>query len=217
MAKFVITKPYTAKSRPIIFNGEMVRAILDGRKIQTRRVIKKDFMINPEEKYPYYIRGKYALWNSFKTLDELVVKFCPHGKPGDFLWVRETWATHPFDNKIKPSLLPRDTTVYYRADYLSTDKKHFNWRPSIFMPRWVSRITLEITDIKVKRLKSISLQDIQAEGVTNGGNMFEEFHKLWDSINAKRGYSWESDPWVWIIEFIRIDEKEGNEEKIQRG
>jgi uncharacterized protein YhfF len=120
----------------------------------------------------------------------LIEKFCPYGKPGDFLWVRETfWEV--------------DGYYFYRAD----DHEDFKrWKASIHMPRKASRITLKITDIKVKRLKNISLQDIRAEGITNGNNMFEEFHKLWDSINAKRGYSWESDPWVWIIEFERVED-----------
>ncbi len=222
MAKFVITKPYTAKSRPIIFNAEMVRAILDGRKTQTRRVIKKDFIINPEEKYPYNIRGKYALWNSFKTLDELVAKFCPYGVPGDFLWVRETWATGKGNNFAKPSDLPRGSIIFYKDDESKfesptppnwVDPEKGKWRPSIFMPRWASRITLKITEIRVERVQEISYEDIRKEGIEKSItdvslDMKLNFINLWDSINAKKGYGWDEKPWVWTIEFERIGDEQ---------
>lgn len=139
---------------------------------------------------------------------------CPYGKPGDRLWVRETW-------------LPRNngTRFFYRADLdpveaagisgMYSDK---GWRPSIFMPRWASRITLEIVSVRVERLQDISEEDAKAEGVTGGyqgWNIPEDRHQwhhphrasysaLWDSINGKK-HPWESNPFCWVIEFRRIE------------
>lgn len=189
------------KERPILFSGEMVRAIIDGRKTMTRRVVKPQ----PEQDTdcPYHVG----------TGIERKARTCPYGKPGDRLWVRETFCDRNNNGEqIKP---------LYRSDgqeYQDRDGRYFKpkWKPSIFMPRMYSRITLEITNVRVERLQDISNEDAKREGVESN---FDEgviyygplnkghadariaFSWLWNSINAKRGYSWESNPWVWVITF----------------
>lgn len=234
MAKSIITKPYTAKSRPIIFNAEMIRAILDGRKTQTRRVInprsKNDFIYEPDNIYSYSIRDRHALWNSFKTLEELVEKFCPYGIPGDFLWVRESIQ--------KRDISLSNTPIYgatYLADYtpvmgagdqgrtfLGRAITDWKWKrdilPSIFMPRWASRISLRIVEIRVERVQELNREDFIAEGMpqyTRARGVLSDnppdprwkFIELWDSINAKKGYGWDDNPWVWVIKFERIKDE----------
>lgn len=197
------------KERPILFSGPMVKAILDGRKTQTRRVIKPQPSISgPYEGFLYGRTFGYT---------------CPYGSKGEALWVRETWR-YDRETDYKP--------IAYRADGQIASEK---WKPSIFMPRWASRITLEITDVRVERVKDISPHNALAEGIRqiskdagltwkygisdNDGypghdnhgwpwkdfrrSPVEAFKKLWDSINGKK-YPWESNPWVWVIEFKRI-------------
>ena len=186
----------TIKERPIIFNTEMVKAILDGRKTQTRRVIKSQPTPEPD-RFEYY--GEKLGWGWLPTSKSGKIGiftppryYCPYGKIGDRLWVRETWSHGCNDfgtNRF---------TVHYRADGL--DHKGHRWSPSIFMPRKRSRITLEITDIRVERIQDISEQDAIAEGVivpkaleilagvygpTAGSKYIVAFRDLWDSINAK--------------------------------
>jgi hypothetical protein len=177
------------KERPILFNSEMVRAILKGRKRQTRRVIKPEWSRCLDFDYPE---------DQQKAVDQ-----CPYGVIGDRLYVRETWVVPNSEG-----CAPRDITPGQKVFYRATDEYTW-WRPSIHMPRWASRFTLEITDVRVERLKEISLHDINAEGTPDTldralrpfGSRREHFQRLWDSINSKRGYSWESNPWVWVIEF----------------
>lgn len=190
--------------KPILFSGEMVRAILDGRKTQTRRVVKPKVLewLDDAGFAPNFVADP----DNFMS---------PYGYTGDSLWVRETWAVDQHYNPIKPSDLPIDIQVWYMANAA----KRFNvgtyhlqqgkLRSSIFMPRWASRITLKVTAIRVERLQDISEQDAIAEGVIPsivGQNLDHLQHRagfmaLWDSINAKRGYSWDSNPWVWVVEF----------------
>lgn len=176
------------RERPILFIAEMVRAILDGRKTQTRRVIKAP--------------------KGFEVRDAGVEFGCPYGQPGDRLWVRESFA-----------IGPRDKDVIFAADKKwDVDGKPLPpagsvWKPSIFMPHWASRIILEITGVRVERVQAISEEDAYAEGRSlndecdpvsrPGGNWFR---KLWDSLNAKRGFGWDVNPWAWVIEFKRIEE-----------
>ena len=171
------------KERPILFSGQMVNAIRDGRKRQTRRKHK----------------GRLDL--DFKNTIAAVSIDCPYGKPGDKLWCRETWAPH--------SDMPR--SAIYRCDrggdYQDNVTPNFRWRPSIFMPRWASRILLEITAVRVERLQDISEEDAKAEGsaplddseVGRFGPFVTEYRTLWESINGQG--SWEANPWVWVIEF----------------
>jgi len=134
------------------------------------------------------------------------VNYCPYGQVGDGLWVRETWL----EDEKADSIEAVHGHIYYKADYIKTFEKTI-WRPSIFMPRWASRIDLEITDIRVERLQEISSSDCLAEGLSvNSSGIGQQaieldykFKQLWNSLNAKRCYSWESNCWVWVIEFKR--------------
>jgi hypothetical protein len=188
------------KERPIIFSGPMVRAILDGRKTMTRRVVKPQ----PKRQGPIL------------AMDDL--PRCPYGAPGDRLYVRETWRLSAHLDGCSPSkawnadskqgLVP--LAIQYRADShvelgAYGDKISWTWgrwRPSIHMPRWASRIQLEVTGVRVERVQDTSEADIIEEGCPReyllGSNWFRP---LWDSINAKRGYNWKSNPWVWCVNF----------------
>lgn len=184
--------------RPILFKGEMVRAILAGMKTQTRRVIKPQ----PDKNIlgePYWYVGGYRLRDI--AAHPLT---CPYGKVGEHLWVRETWRSG------------NGTGFMYKADGVEGMLKHYpndspqsfaalNWRPSIFMPRNASRILLEIVSVRAERLKEITAPDCIAEGITpdteSGIGWRAAFARGWDSINGKRGFSWQSNPWVWVIEF----------------
>lgn len=202
------------REMPILFSGEMVRAILSGRKTQTRRVIKPQ----PEIHQEYGIISDYETfeWEWRGKIKEDIgcpadmIKHCPYGQPGDLLWVRETWgfsAKLPASTKDEWAWLAYPELRGYRAD---NHVDGYCWRPSIFMPRWASRITLKITNVRVERLQLISDKDAIAEGVSlsySTGIAKEakwHFERLWDTINAKRGYSWASNPWVWVIEFCKI-------------
>lgn len=206
-------KPQTklaAKERPIIFSGEMVRAILEGRKTQTRRVIKP----HPELQRHWPARPDFFTWRGLDSLERGAIwlcaemaKRCPYGKQRERLWVRETFAdSGPSDNRH----------IVYRADYL--DNKPYlvpfggNWTSPILMPRAYSRLTLEIVSIRVERIQEITVKDILAEGLVAQkfpddspipGSSFLPFtfQNGWNALNAKRGFSWESNPFVWVIEF----------------
>jgi len=189
------------KERPIIFSGPMVSAILAGRKTQTRRVIK-----DPQDE----TGGQYCIEYADEKPDQLVHLHnpkcscfcdytcnypCPFGQPGDRLWVRETFYCNAGE-------------YYFRADMPDKgDREAPGWRPSIHMPRAESRITLEITAVRVERLQVIPTEDALAEGyqadITRAPVTW--YRELWDSINGKRpGCSWTANPWVWVIEFKRI-------------
>jgi hypothetical protein len=216
---------------PILFSGEMVRAIMEGRKTQTRRVIwPKSLMIpyrNSMEKIQLRTTKDHYLFD-FRYEDgtiSTIYGIRPKYHIGDLLWVRETWM--PFtENGVCSGM----------AIYKATDKpepdgdRPLKWRPSIFMPRWASRITLEVVSVRVERVQDISEEDALSEGISEtsfwkpkemDNRPFEEkwwddyyfwtnypqvaFQNLWDSINAKRGYGWDANPWVWVIEFRRVE------------
>jgi hypothetical protein len=182
------------KERPIIFNGEMVRAILAGRKTQTRRVIKVD-----GEHLRYSTYGKQALeilcdgtWRYWTH-----VHGNPYGQPGDRLWVREAWAYW--------GSFPDDGWVIYRAD---ADKYGVTWKPSIYMPKKYARIWLDIAAVRVERVQDITEEDVLAEGCglvpwssEHDWPRTAGFAELWDGINKKRGFGWDVNPWVWVVEF----------------
>ena len=195
------------KERPILFSGPMVRAILEGRKTQTRRVVKG---LTPGHAhtgrsltglgYPASM-GKW--WAEFLHSEpgSPIYVACPYGQPGDRLWVRETWALHPDDGEA--GVLWRATDPGWDAE--GTGLK---WRPSIFMPRWASRIELEVTGVRVERVQGISEADAQAEGVAavqgdpeDHVDPVDRFAQVWDGINGKRGHGWDVNPWVWVVEF----------------
>ncbi|HBQ8864816.1 TPA: hypothetical protein R7I90_004883 [Klebsiella pneumoniae] len=206
--------------RGMIFNAEMVRAILDGRKTQTRRPIKwkqtRFTEIGEREdgsKWPWSEDAEHAFdfWHP-----------CPFGSVGDRIWVRETFQGPLFDFDLMDSYC-KDSTPFeksefcvYKADgvpapefYDADDELHCCWRPSIHMPRWASRILLEITGVRVERLKSISDRDALREGCStadmkSGDCVADVFARLWASIYGDE--SWNCNPWVWVIEFKRIEE-----------
>lgn len=224
------------KERPILFSGAMVRAILRdiNPKTQTRRICRPaDFSkgLHPgglwaDAVYPAAESGWIA-WQGLTPPGPVLAEQtrqlyrhgfpCPYGAPGDRLWVRETW---------RPCAVPQcsDTAIcveyrdsdYCKLGHLATLNRS-GWRPSIFMPRWASRITLEITDVRVERVQDISEADAQAEGWDFSNLDFGQsydpvsmhlarqwYSALWDSINAKRGYGWASNPWVWALTFRRL-------------
>lgn len=214
------------KERPILFNGEMVRAILAGRKTQTRRVVKPQ--PSHEAVSSRLLDRGWEFWGPIdsETGRGLLYQHsvpCPYGVPGDRLWVRETFVTgwetdcgevHTEDEDGKP--IPE--RAWYRADddltgWIDEDERHHDfenipWKPSIHMPRWASRITLQVERVWVERVQEISADDITSEGVEDFPSRdFRTlaFMDLWDSINAKRGYSWDSNPWVWCVEFKRCE------------
>jgi hypothetical protein len=198
------------KERPIIFSGPMVKAILESRKTQTRRVIR-----NPE-KYSHIRDCGFC---------------CPHGQPGEILWVRETWQDycpmwHGYwcGHGTRESIECEHQPVY-RADPESEwlrgpegkQAPPLKWRSPLHMPRWAARIILEITEVRVERVQEIGYRDCVAEGIPpvpvhDDGAEPEtilhaiqgEFRELWDSINAVRGHGWEANPWVWAITFKRL-------------
>ncbi|HBV9687016.1 TPA: hypothetical protein MEA38_003457 [Klebsiella variicola] len=208
--------------RGMIFNGEMVRAILDGRKTQTRRImapqpaddIERGIFPNPEA-----IGWKSSLRHKHGST---TAHFCPYGKPGERIWVRETWqAIHDYcdenghvDERRYARSIPRHRGNYWHPVYEeawgneSREDREFPWRPSIHMPRWASRILLEITDVRVERLKSISDGDAIREGCStadmkSGDCVADVFARLWASIYGSD--SWNANPWVWVIAFKRVE------------
>jgi hypothetical protein len=193
----------TLKERPILFSGPMVRAILEGRKTQTRRIFK----LPKGTAWYEELQGEAEGWFT-DGVGWWHVEECrsPYGKPGDRLWVRETFAT-AHDNPC----IDDAGTVYRATDPDWGLMEGFRWKPSIFMPRALSRITLEITGVRVERLQDISLKDAISEGVewnnspTRQGNTNPKsaFKCLWESINGEG--AWHSNPWVWVIEFKRCD------------
>jgi len=198
------------KTRPIIFSAPMVRAILEGRKTQTRRIIKPQLERYEEEKDEKLFQISAAVAGEWwfhggggerATRAALAEKHCPHGAPGDSLWVRESF----YDRADYAAIgkLHKERIVYVADGVRADCRAH----PSIHMPRWASRITLEITDVRVQRLQDITPEDARAEGVEAyaaghnlGGYWTTAFARLWDSINAKRAPC-ESNPWVWAISF----------------
>lgn len=199
--------------RPILFSGAMVRAILAGGKTQTRRVVKGDWT-HTHPACPGGICGVYV--NSDDPAMRLFTGTylpCPYGAPGDRLWVRETWK--PWPNTAGPELRgPDDMGAIYAATW---DKSGgHGWKPSIHMPRWASRITLEVTGVRVERVQDISEADCCAElGAPREWpgpgpepykrNLRGSFAERWNLINGKReGCAWPDNPWVWVVEFRRV-------------
>ena len=234
------------KERPTLFNGPMVRAILDGVKTQTRRVIKSQ----PEGRGLRYCNEKTG-WEDWHGNPYR----CPYGKPGDQLWVRETWRTEvhggdggPWkmigyaatDNNESCREVPLEHSA--RFDEMWDKYQDRAWRPSIHMPRWASRIQILVKDVRVERVQDISEEDARAEGVppnwcgdlegwnpdehgfmcqeglkhliSNPGDDWdggyyrtgrEAFQSLWNSINEKRDFGWDKNPWVWVVEFEKME------------
>lgn len=198
------------KERGMIFNAEMVRAILDGRKTQTRRPVKFPLIDKNMgcELAGNELAGELAAHNYWNS---------PYGKPGDRIWVRETFRVHSRATDV--------ATLVYRASVRNswTEQTHRvpvavcnkpatpeKWMPSIHMPRWASRITLEITDVRVERLRGLSEEDAKSEGIIpSAGGVLPgweyriNFRDLWMDIYGTD--NWEANPWVWVIEFKRVE------------
>ncbi|WP_150428839.1 hypothetical protein [Dechloromonas sp. CZR5] len=197
------------KERPILFSGPMVRAILAGRKTQTRRVAIKTSQ--PDNVYITDFDAEQSMIEiENKHLGARYWKQCPYGQPGDRLWVRENGWERP-ERTAKMMREGADTwpQYTYAADNWSNqDRADFKaWgfrnRPSIHMPRWASRILLEIVDIRIEKLQDISEADAEAEGPPKNFNLWRDnFCALWQQING--GGSWDTNPWVWVVEFKRL-------------
>lgn len=200
------------KERPILFSAPMIRALIDGRKTQTRRVVKTALIKD--------IPGT-GQWD------------CPYGLAGDRLWVRETWGVRGWASDPSPIAGEHPEGLRLALAYRSDDSTHRSyypdsenyarirslvksyadetrWRPSIHMPRWASRLTLEIAHVKVERLLNISEKDAVAEGFSASwaGNSVitprAAFLDYIESVNSKRSYDWKKNPFVWAIEFRRV-------------
>jgi hypothetical protein len=216
------------KERPIIFSGDMVKALLTGTKTQTRRIVRpgfaldtfnfldadgitlsqvSDFERKKDDGGVYRYTGLLAQSADYPGEGAVEVA-CPYGIAGDRLWVRETWARNPEIHATVPG------ACLYRAnrggDYQGAAQGDFKWKSSRFMPRWASRITLEILKVRVERLQDVSEKDAKAEGMNGQSTKFHEtvnllrpyagnYAALWDSLHGKG--AWENNPWVWVIEF----------------
>lgn len=197
------------KERPIIFNDEMVRAILAGRKTMTRRQMKG---VMPDNGLWLKKPTKTRSGITTHVMDAPKHGLCPFGAIGDRLWVREAfngyWLDGDVIQEIKDGISSANELCDYRADYSDGMKAADGWTPSIHMPRWASRITLEITDVRVERLQDITEEDAQAEGVTLSNPQImshkDEFSQLWGEIYG--GDGWRSNPWVWVIAFRRVEQ-----------
>ena len=204
------------KERGIIFNAEMVRAILEGRKTQTRRAVAN---VRPDNCLTLRKPTKTKSGTYTHVLDATKHDLCPFGKVGDRLWVREAHAFVPEpayrrSTGIIQTINPDDDyqACIFRENF-DRAEGGISWRPSIHMPRWASRILLEITDVRVELLQSISFDDCRKEGCSGGhdsipGYMYsatpkEHYSHLWESIYGEE--SWRSNPWVWVIEFKRVE------------
>ncbi|BEO08436.1 TPA: hypothetical protein ACHQNL_001372 [Serratia marcescens] len=199
------------KERPVIFNSEMVRAIIDGRKTQTRRVIAN---VSPDNCIPLQKPTKTKDGIYTHVMDAPGHGLCPFGRVGDRLWVRETFAGHYLDDDqiqdIKDGRCKAKDLCEYRSDYGDDADCADGWAPSIHMPRWASRILLEITAVRVERLNDISEEDARAEGAPTelciiGEKHYMGFRTLWKSIYGEE--NWRANPWVWVIEFRRVEVK----------
>lgn len=226
------------KERPILFNAPMVRAILDGRKTVTRRIVKPvkfypDFGCSVGQVGGVWRYGSPAALGLRERGDHWSVDLkgdvlqrmctseaygwgagagCPYGVPGgDRLYVRETWAApHAYDH-LPPRLIPQDARIHYAA---TEDRGGLLWRPSIHMPRHASRITLEVTGVRVETLQDIDLADALAEGISDTGAIIldsagneqggpiAEYAVLWEQINGPG--SWDANPFVWCVSFSRV-------------
>jgi len=212
------------KDHPILFRSELVRAILEGRKTQTRRIIRPEWWrcLDPED-----------------AIDRVqALPQCPYGQRGTHLWVRETWRPYEDPKTCIDGVLFRadgsfreiENTKEAADKWLDArgDKSTPNWRPSIFMPRWACRLKLEIVKVRIERLQEITEKDARAEGIeervvqvgkhSNPTPIYPAFSEReggfhsaraafefgWDSINAPRGFGWDANPWLWVLDFKRV-------------
>lgn len=189
--------------KPILFNGEMVRSILDGRKACTRRILKG--AIPFDEKAEYWNVLKKGEWSGPICVEYFMKQGSPY-KPGDILYVRETWCVLPVN---EAGHFRGHPIYYYRADGdLRPEGWRGAWRPSIHMPKEAARIWLKVTDVRVERLQDMTDDDAEAEGCFDYTSTALGFPDIWDSTIKKSDldrYGWAADPWVWVIEFERCE------------
>jgi len=221
------------KERPILFSAPMVRAILDGRKTVTRRPVKgwqvptEDTTVAAGERHrwmaiaqraPRYGFGVFGATEAecAKELEEFAP--CPYGRRGERLWVREAWQADAQVDSIAPRELSNGEPIRYPADWDFRQTgcamiRPGKIRPSIHMPRWASRILLEITDVRVERLQDISRADIRAEGLECppelasddvSPNYRDWYPAAWKELWNSTGGDWDANPWVWVVEFKRV-------------
>jgi hypothetical protein len=246
--------------KPILFSAPMVRAILDGTKTETRRVVKWPAGCDEfwrEDARPWLLGfggGDYPDVSDglIQVEDAPVLRVCPYGAPGDILWVRETWRpwswhegepiTVEFQAGGPRTECESDPAWAFRyeqweertwialteeleAKGVQTDDDGFyrwegenplRWRPSIHMPRWAARLFLRVTDVRLERVQDITEEGAIAEGVRGDEHDWADqptpsmcFSALWDSLNAKRGYGWDANPWVWVYKFERTEVARG--------
>jgi hypothetical protein len=227
--------------RPILFSASMVQAILKQRKTQTRRVVKlpnTPWMPEAVEEWRFSecfvsLENSNNYVAAFHKLSLQEIVKCPYGKPGDLLWVRETYAAPHDCDHLKPREIPKGKRIHYAA---TEERGGLLWRPSIFLPRWASRISLKIADIRVERLQEISEDDARAEGLkgmTKDGSLVKygipdndglpggddhgwhwqqwesdprrAFRGLWESVNGVG--SWDKNPLVWVVDFCPLGQE----------
>ena len=206
------------KEHPIIFSGAMIRAILEGRKTQTRRVIKPQ---------PINLEPDWWVWKGQgmgrDSLNPTLFNSCPYGKPGDLLVLKSQWATEKqYDNR-PPSKLPPKAQIWTLWDGDLKPEWCGRTRSARFIPKrlYPHFPKAEITDVRVERVQEISEEDARAEGIIDGGclncgehepcgcndpqpDARDAFIYLWNSINEKRGYGWIMNPWVWVLSFGKV-------------
>lgn len=208
---------------PIIFSAPMVRAILEGRKTQTRRVVRPQpqipagttYMVMPDSTLPGVCPDGTLVWG--RPVPKRGWMRSPYGGVSDRLWVRETWAADPCYDHLRPADIPKAALRGIKYDFDIVTNWHKR-RPSIHMPRWASRLTLRATEIRVQRVQKISQEDAIDEGIQCMGDAIqreddkeyilhsadccqETFAHLWDEINDKPGRTWGDNPWVWAVTF----------------
>lgn len=217
---------FKPKDRPILMNGPMVRAVLDGSKTQTRRIMRIPDGIKPEWlQCNLYFKGTAQMNTGAAPCSAPMAGWsatCPLGQPGDRLWVREAWRSYASLDDIPPRNIAQGAGIQYEAGGSNLNGREKvegmgKYRPSMFMPHWASRITLEITNIRVEQLQDISEEDAATEGIYlhadgNYTNYLSEtgyalnakssFSSLWESINGPG--SWDTNPWVWVVEFKAV-------------
>lgn len=223
---------------PILFNTDMIRAILDGRKTVTRRIMKLPKHIKPQEDGLYTLFADGTCYEN-QTMEEIEGYLKPPYHPGDILYVRETWsfmACIECDGKYARGHQPcydfqaveyddgdsiLDGCFLYKADCKTPER--ISWRPSIHMPKRAARIWLKVTDVRVEKLQEIDGVNVLAEGIDNGKSnpamekrwenmQRESFKTLWNSTIKKQDigiYDWNANPWVWVIEFEQCEKPEG--------
>lgn len=231
---------------PILFSTPMVQAILDGRKTQTRRVVKPQpnesgisYMKNPPLNWEQVYKTEWKPWKLETEEGETIALNCPYGNPGDILWVRETYYAYGWwvkNGKTKSGKQKWKfvdfTEIDTEGNYYYEDNKPekiekgraeriMGWykRPSLFMPKSACRIFLKITNVRVERLQDITEKDAKSEGIIDRGALgftsfgidqsekaTEAFKYLWGKINGEQ--SWNDNPFVWVIEFERIEKPE---------